>query len=923
MTGAGIRRHFLEFFQGHGHRVVPSSSLIPHGDPTLLFTNAGMNQFKNVFLGLEQRDYVRATSVQKCVRAGGKHNDLENVGFTHRHHTFFEMLGNFSFGDYFKREAIAFAWELLTAPGAGYGIPRELLYATVYTDDDQAERIWRQDIGLASDRVFRLGAAENFWAMGETGPCGPCSELHYDQGPAASEAGPADCRFPCDCGRYVEVWNLVFMQFERDGAGTLTPLPRPSIDTGAGLERLTAVLQGKLSNYDTDLFQPLIGAAAERAGRRYGNDAGADVSLRILADHARAATFLVHDGVVPANEGRGYVLRKIIRRALRHGRSLGLEQAFLYQLAGLVGEQMQSAYPELESSRARVAKVVHAEEDRFARTLALALKELEVSRLQLPEGGTIPLTALPQRGLGSSEILPSASISGPGQPAAHQPVLAGADVFRLYDTFGLPLDLLSEIAAERGFALDQAGFETEMQAQRQRARRSWKGGTQASAAGIYRELAAAGHTTFLGYETTASSGCRIRALLQNGQPVEAVAAGEEAEAVLDRTPFYAASGGQIGDRGQWTSSAGLAADVLDTYAPVSGLSVHRILARQPLQMGETIEAEVDVARRNATRRNHNATHLLHAALRRVLGEHVKQAGSVVEPDRLRFDFRHYAPLGSDELEEVERLVNTEILRNEPVTTEILPLDRALESGAMALFGEKYQEHVRVVTIPGFSKELCGGTHTRRTGDIGLFKIAYEESVAAGVRRVEALTGEGAYERYRAAEEQVHQVAGLLRASGPDLLPSLEHLLEQHRHLQEENRRLKMQAAQAQTRSSGAHMSREIGGIPVVATRVDQLERSQMRALIDELRARHPRGVIALGSVSGAGADGKAALIVAVSSDLARQLPAGRVVKSIPGISGGGRPEMAEAGARDPARMDEILESVYTAVAQLLELSASQ
>jgi len=905
LTGSEIRRRFLEFFQARGHKIVPSSSLVPHGDPTLLFTNAGMNQFKNIFLGLERRDYTRATTVQKCVRAGGKHNDLENVGFTQRHHTFFEMLGNFSFGDYFKDEAIALAWELLTSP-AGLGMDAGRLYATVYTEDDQAEAIWRNAIGLGADRVFRLGAAENFWAMGDTGPCGPCSELHYDQGPAASELSHADCRFPCECGRYVEIWNLVFMQYERDGAGTLTPLPRPSIDTGAGLERLTAVLQGKRSNYDTDLFQPIIAAAARRAGRQYGSDERDDVSLRILADHARAATFLVHDGVVPGNEGRGYVLRKIVRRALRHGRALGIEAAFLHELTGVVADQMTDAYPELEESRARVAAVVRGEEERFAQTLALALREMERLPLQLPGGGQTPVSAMSTRTGTAAGTAP--------------PLLAGGDVFRLYDTYGLPLDLLREIASERGFALDEAGFEREMEEQRRRARRSWKGGEQTSAAGVYLELAAAGRTRFEGYEATSGRDCQIRALIRDGQRVESVSAGAELEAVLDHTPFYAASGGQVGDRGVWTTASGLAAEVLDTYAPVSGLTVHRIRARLPLRVGERVEAEVDVARRDATRRNHTATHLLHAALRRVLGTHVKQAGSVVDPDRLRFDFTHFSPLTAEQTEEIERLVNAEILRNEAVMTEILPLEAALESGAMALFGEKYQEQVRVVAVAGFSKELCGGTHARRTGDLGLFKVAYESSVAAGVRRIEALTGEGAIAQFRAATAQLHRLAALLHAQPSELSGSLERLLAHQHQTEEENQRLKMQAARSS--AGAAERQRDVDGVSVLTTRVDGLDRAQMRALVDQLRARHPQGVIALGSAPEDGA-GKAALIVAVSAELSRRVPAGAVIKAIPGATGGGRPEMAEGGAKEAGQIDALLEAVGTAVAQALIASAKK
>ncbi len=869
LTGAEIRRRFLDFFQVRDHRVVPSSPLVPQGDPTLLFTNAGMNQFKNVFLGLEKRDYVRAASVQKCVRAGGKHNDLENVGFTQRHHTFFEMLGNFSFGDYFKDEAIPLAWELLTQ---GFELPRERLYATVYEDDDQAEGIWRNSVGLPVERVFRLGATENFWAMGETGPCGPCSELHYDQGPEASERGHRDCRFPCDCGRYVEIWNLVFMQFERDASGTMTPLPRPSIDTGAGLERLAAVLQGKRGNYDTDLFQPLIQAAAARAGVRYGAAERSDIALRILADHARAATFLIHDGVLPANEGRGYVLRKIVRRALRHGRTIGLESAFLYELAGTVANVMAPAYPELEASRERVAAALRAEEERFAQTLALALGELE--RV---------LEVQPER-------------------------LDGAAAFRLYDTFGLPLDLLREIAHERAFTLDEVGFEAALEQQRQRARSSWKGGGQASAGGVYQELAAAARTRFEGYEATDSPDSTLRALLRAGEPVDAAAPGDELEAVLDHTPFYAASGGQIGDRGVFTTSRGLAADVLDTYAPVEGLSVHRIRARQPLRTGEHVEATVDVTRRNSTRRNHTATHLLHAALRQVLGAHVKQAGSVVEPARLRFDFSHIAPITEAQLEQIERLVNHEILENAPVETRIMVLEEALATGAMALFGEKYREQVRVVSVPGFSQELCGGTHVRRTGDIGLFKILYETSVAAGVRRIEAVTGEGAYERLQTASQRLHHLAALLHAPEVDLLASAERLLDQVKQAQADNQRLKLHAEQGLSGSS-ARQQREVQGIQVVTSRVDALERSQMRTLADELRHKLGSGVVAVGGAH----DGKLALIIAVTPDLTPRLSASAILKGLEGVKGGGRPELAEAGGPDPSQLDRLLDQVFHAV----------
>jgi alanyl-tRNA synthetase len=719
-----------------------------------------------------------------------------------------------------------------------------------------------------------MGAADNFWAMGDTGPCGPCSELHYDQGPEASESGHLDCRFPCDCGRYVEIWNLVFMQFERDPAGVMTPLPRPSIDTGAGLERLTAVLQGQRSNYATDLFQPLIAAAGTLAGVSYGGNERSDVSLRILADHARASTFLIHDGVTPSNEGRGYVLRKIIRRGLRHGRMLGIESAFLYSLAGLVADQMQDAYPDLRQSRERVAQVLRTEEERFAHTLALALRELEPALEAMKDGS-----------------------------------LAGAEIFRLYDTFGLPLDVLREIAQERRFSLDEAGFERAMEEQRQRARKSWKGGDQASVAESYRELAAAGRTRFEGYETTHSAEATVRALLRGGAPVATVEAGSEVEAILDHTPFYAASGGQIGDQGIWNRDSGVAAEVLDTYAPVGGLTVHRIRARQPLAVGERVEATVDAERRDATRRNHTATHLLHAALRQVLGLHVKQAGSVVEPGRLRFDFTHFAPLTSDQLADIERLVNGEIRRNQAVTTDLLPLEQALATGAMALFGEKYHDSVRVVSIAGFSKELCGGTHCARTGDIGVFKIAYESSVASGVRRIEAVTGEAAFALFQNATERLQRLAALVRTQPVEVVEAVERVLEHEAQLGTENDRLRMKAAQAQATQGLGDKQRVVNGVAVLAARVDNLDRSQMRALVDELRAKQGEGVIVLAGLH----QEKAAVVVAVSAGLAARLPAGKIIKALPGSTGGGRPELAEGGAKDPATLDAILEGAYQAV----------
>ncbi|MGH9472613.1 MAG: alanine--tRNA ligase [Terriglobales bacterium] len=879
MSGDEIRQRFLDFFERRGHKVVPSSPLVPQRDPTLLFTNAGMNQFKDVFLGIEQRNYSRAASAQRCLRAGGKHNDLENVGFTRRHHTFFEMLGNFSFGDYFKDEAIALAWELLTSAD-GFGLDRGRLFATVFTEDEQAERIWLQKIGLNRERVFRLGAEDNFWAMGETGPCGPCSELHYDLGAGASEAGHEACAFPCECGRYVEIWNLVFMQFERNGGGELTPLPRPSIDTGAGLERLTAVLQGKISNYDTDLFQPIIAVASGLAGARYGENAERDISLRILADHARAATFLVHDGMLPGNEGRGYVLRKIIRRGLRHGRLLGIEDTFFPVLANAVVERMQGAYPELNDSRERVARVLGGEEERFNQTMAVALRELEPELARLGPGGQ----------------------------------LAGEEMFRLYDTFGLPLDLLQEMARERNFLLDVEGFAAALERQRQRARQSWRGGEQASAAAVYRELAGGAKSEFVGYEQTVAENSAIVALVYDGKPITTAEAGMELEAVLDRTPFYAASGGQIGDQGQWMTASGVAADVMDTSAPVSGLTVHRVRARQVLKVGERVEAIVTPARRQATRRNHTATHLLQAALRQVLGPHVKQAGSVVEPGRLRFDFTHFAPLSSGQIVEIERLVNGEILANIPVQTESLPLEEAVATGAMALFGEKYQSRVRVVSVAGFSKELCGGTHCQRTGDIGLFKVVYESSVASGVRRIEAVTGEGAYERFQQSSEQLHQLSGLLRAPEQELAAGVGRLLEQQRKLQDENLQLRMRSAQQQAGAGLAQRRREIGGVSVVTARMDGLERAQLRSIADEMRRRVGEGVVAVGNVE----SGKGAIVVATTAGVASRLGAGAILKALPGVRGGGRAELAEGGTADAAALEAALEGVYDVVEKLLD-----
>ncbi len=874
MTGHDIRQRFLDFFSARGHRVVRSSSLVPANDPTLLFTNAGMNQFKDVFLGLEKRDYARATTSQKCVRAGGKHNDLENVGYTRRHHTFFEMLGNFSFGDYFKTEAIEFAWDLVTRD---YGLPKDRLYVTVFREDDDAELLWQKVAGVPKSRIFRLDEKDNFWQMGETGPCGPCSEIHYDLGREAAEPGREDEEFPSDGGgRFVEIWNLVFMQFNRDASGVMTPLPRPSIDTGLGLERVAAVMQGKLSNYDTDLIRPVIQRAADLFGVSYGGDPRIDTALRIAADHSRATAFLIHDGVLPSNDGRGYVLRKIMRRAMRHARMIGVEDPFLYQLTGFVAELMRPAYPELMESVQRVARVVKDGEHRYATTFLVAEKVFneEVKALM-------------------------------GQ------VLPGTVAFKLYDTYGLALDEQEEMARERHLSIDREGFEREMKAQRERARASWKGAEKGAVAPAYQELLERGRTKFLGYEQLAGTS-KIVGLLIDRERVSEVAPGQPAELVLDQTPFYAETGGQVGDRGSLYAISGeKVADVETAYPAVPGLTVHRIVPHAVLRVGDELRAEVAEPLRQSTMRNHTATHLLHAALRQVLGAHVKQAGSVVEPPRLRFDFTHYAAMDPAEIEEVERLVNEQILRNTSVETRILPLDQAIATGAMALFGEKYGDQVRVVSIPDFSKELCGGTHVRRTGDIGVFKIVYEGSISAGVRRIEAITGEVAVRQYQEATEVLHRMSQLLRVSEPELVEQLEKQILHQKTLEKQVEQLKSKLAQSAV-GELEQQARTLKNVKVVAARLDGMDRQQMRALADSLRNRWKTGVVVLASAE----DSQIAIISAVTKDLTSKVHAGKlvgVVAQAVGGKGGGRPDMAEGGGKDPSTLAAALESVYATV----------
>ncbi|MDX2153124.1 MAG: alanine--tRNA ligase [Bryobacteraceae bacterium] len=879
MTGNDVRQKFLDYFASHGHRVVRSSSLVPANDPTLLFTNAGMNQFKDVFLGLEKRDYSRAATSQKCVRAGGKHNDLENVGYTRRHHTFFEMLGNFSFGDYFKKDAIAYAWDLITGH---YGLPKDRLYVTVFREDDDAENLWQQVAGVDKSRIFRLDEKDNFWQMGDTGPCGPCSEIHYDLGPEAAEPGREHEQFPNDAGgRFVEIWNLVFMQFDRSSNGVLTPLPRPSIDTGMGLERIAAVLQGKLTNYDTDLIHPIIVRGAELLNISIGEDPKADVALRIAADHARATTFLIHDGVLPANDGRGYVLRKIMRRAMRHARMNGATEPFLYKLTGFVAELMRPAYPELMESVQRVARIVKDEEHRYATTFQVAEKVFH-DEAKAAAGGVLP----------------------------------GPAAFKLYDTYGLALDEQEEMAREFGLAIDRIGFEQEMEKQRERARASWKGAEKAHIAPVYQQLLERhGRTRFLGYESLESPVSRVLALIQNQQEVDSLAPGAEGELILDQTPFYAEAGGQVGDTGALYDGVVKVAGVNSVYSAVPGLSVHRITAIEPLSVGAAVKAQVEPPLRRATMRNHTATHLLHAALRQVLGTHVKQAGSVVEPGRLRFDFTHYTAMDQEEIAAVERIVNEQILLNTSVHTDVMDLDKALTTGAMALFGEKYGERVRVVSIPDFSRELCGGTHVSRTGDIGLFKIVTEGSISAGVRRIEAITGEGALNRFQEAASSLARLTQLIRTSEPELIEQTERLVVQQRTLEKQIEQLKAKVAQSQL-GELEQQARTFKGVRVLATQVDGLDRTQMRALADQLRNKWKTGVIVLASAE----DANVSIVSAVTKDLTAKVHAGKLAGNVAqqvGGKGGGRPDMAEAGGKEPAALPQALESVYQSVESLL------
>jgi alanyl-tRNA synthetase len=853
MTTSDIRASFLEFFRKNGHRVVPSSSLVPGNDPTLLFTNAGMVQFKDLFLGKEVRNYSRAATSQRCVRAGGKHNDLENVGYTARHHTFFEMLGNFSFGDYFKREAIHFAWNFVTGT---LGIPKDRLWVTVFTEDDEAERIWTEEIHVDPTRCTRMGENSNFWAMGETGPCGPCSEIFYDHGPEIPGGPPGSADEDGD--RFVEIWNLVFMQYERSADGTLTPLPKPSVDTGMGLERVAAVMQGVHSNYDIDLFRSLIHAAAEATGTQDLQSS----SLRVIADHIRACTFLIIDGVVPSNEGRGYVLRRIIRRAIRHGYKLGQTQPFFHKLVPSVVREMGGYFTELAAGELRAMQVLAQEEGRFAETLTtgMALLDAETAKLK-------------------SKVIP------------------GEIVFKLYDTYGFPLDLTADVARERGLTLDQAGFDAAMEAQRGRGRAASKFGTD-----LRGTIQLQGKTDFSGYELLSETG-RVTALIFDGALVDELRPGQEGQVVLDHTPFYAESGGQMGDAGELIG-AGVRFVVSDTQKLGASHAHVGALERGELRVGDTVEARVDADRRNAIALNHSATHLLHAALREVLGKHVLQKGSLVAPDRLRFDFSHTQAVTPAELRRVEELVNTAIRGNAPAETRVMAFDDAVAAGAMALFGEKYSSDVRVLTIGDFSMELCGGTHVARAGDIGFFKIIGESGVAAGVRRVEAVTGQAAYDWVVRTDQILRDVAGLLRGSREDVDEKVRELVERSRRLEKEVQQLKSKLASGQ----GGDLSLQavdVGGVKVLAAQIEGADAKSLRDALDRLKSRLGSSVIVLATVQ----DGRAVLVSGVSADLIGRIKAGDIVGAVAakvGGRGGGRADFAQAGGTQPEHLGAAL-----------------
>jgi len=873
-SGNELRQAFIQYFEQQGHQAVPSSPLIPQADPTLLFTNAGMNQFKRVFLGEETRAYKRAVSAQKCLRAGGKHNDLENVGYTRRHHTFFEMLGNFSFGDYFKEDAIKFGWEFLTKT---VGLDKSRLWVTIFREDDDAEVLWKK-IGIAPSRIVRCGEEDNFWQMADTGPCGPCSEIHFDQGTAV----PGDDRPNGEGDRVIEIWNLVFMQFNRDAAGKLHPLPKPSIDTGMGLERLSAVAQGVYSNYDSDLFKPLLGAIAKRAGTEYGKKEQADRSMRVVADHLRAITFLMADGILPSNEGRGYVLRRILRRAARHGRLLGIVEPFLHELSATVVQQMGGAYSELRSAAGTIAEATRGEEERFIATLDQGLPIL-------------------------NDMIAKTRSAG-------RTMLPGPEVFKLYDTYGFPMDLIAEACREQGLTVDQQGFDAAIEEQRNRARKTG-GFEQETARPAVTNLAQRfGTTKFVGYDRLESDSV-LQAILKGDRLVKEAVEGDEVEVVLDVTPFYAEGGGQVGDQGVLVGTDGRL-EIRETTRPVPTLILHKgTVSKGRIREGEQLHMTVNRTTRQDAARNHTATHLVHAALRDLLGPHVKQYGSLVAPNRLRFDFAHFRPLSSRDIDEIETVVNGEIRKNETVRAEVMGIQEAVAKGALAFFGDKYGEQVRVVTVESFSKELCGGTHCSHTGEIGLFRVVSETGVAAGVRRIEGQTGSGAMAMMKKLEADIRELSEVLKVGPSELVAKTRKVMAQLKDKERELEELKLKMASG---SSVTSTAKTVAGVPVHVQRTDGLDMNGMRALADQLRDKLKSGVVALGAATD---DGKVSLLVVVTKDLSGKVKAGDLIKVMAaevGGTGGGRPEMAQAGGKDPSKLDASLEKVFGLVEQALQ-----
>jgi alanyl-tRNA synthetase len=872
MTGNEVRRKFLDYFEKHDHRIVRSSSLVPSDDPTLLFVNAGMVQFKRAFLGEEKRSYVRATTAQKCVRAGGKHNDLENVGYTARHHTFFEMMGNFSFGDYFKEKAIEFGWDLLTN---GFGLPEDKLWVSIYLDDDEAHNLWHKNIGIPENRISRFGEEDNFWAMGDTGPCGPCSEIHIDRG-LEFGCGKPDCKVGCDCDRFLEIWNLVFMQFDRDVSGKLTPLPKPSIDTGLGLERMVSIIQDMPTNFDIDLIRPIMNKVENLSEKRLGESRESDVAMKVIADHSRAAAFLIGDGVLPSNEGRGYVLRRIMRRAIRYGRNIGLTRPFLHETARVVFDIMNPAYPELIEAASFITNVIENEEIRFSETLDHGLKLLNENLLNLKAKG--------------------------------QKNVPGELIFKLYDTYGFPVDIVRDIIRDKDMALDLNGFDQAMEAQRERSKAI---AAFTSISDAYKNLSAYGiMAEFVGYNTV-SCRSKVLVMVRDGEEVQEASEGQPIEIVTEVTPFYGEAGGQVGDTGT-ISADNLEIKISNTVKDPTGLIIHKgKVIKGTVNKGDDVTLVVDEHQRLATARNHTATHLLHFALRKILGDHVKQAGSLVAPERLRFDFTHFSQPDLETLEKIETLVNEKIRENLPIQTEEMESEAAFKTGATALFEEKYGDRVRVVSLADFSKELCGGTHSHRTGDIGLFKIVGESSVASGVRRIEALTGAAALDYVQKSVKRLHDTALLLREH-PDAVPQrLEKILSHQKSLEKELERLKAAIA-AQSAHWAQEDIRNIGGIQVLVKKVSVDKPAVLRDMADRFKEKLKSGIVVLGSAD----TSKTLLIVVVTKDLTDRFNAGNMIKEIAstvGGGGGGRPDMAQAGGSKPEKLDEALEKAYEIV----------